>query len=365
MKRVVVLFIDAFSHSYINEEDTPFLSIQDVHPLTPTFGFKQLAAAFSGSDSLSTGFFAEYHFDPEHSPYKWSRILPPPLLSAMDIFRLPINVATRHISSRKVSLSRMVPLEMTRFFNKDSRAYPDNAPVIKLLTENGPTHRLVFAPQVKNNIEAFNLLKELHHSTQVPQFLLIHFPSLDPATHTFGTKSPMVRELVRQVDQMIQESVDMLDDAYLIVFSDHGMLEVKGFIDVLHRTKEVGHLGKDFVVFLDSVMARFWIFRDSVLEAITKVLSSEPNGQLLPLENQKMWDRFGNLLFIASPGYLIYSNYYDRKPPKAMHGYNVSLPSESPLNGILFTMNIPNLTLPHRLSMSDLYPVLQQVIENL
>ena len=79
MKRLVVLFIDAFSHSYINEEDTPFLSTQDVHPLTPAFGFKQLGAAFDGTKPLSTGFFAEYYFDPDHSPYRWSRSFPSPL----------------------------------------------------------------------------------------------------------------------------------------------------------------------------------------------------------------------------------------------------------------------------------------------
>ncbi len=365
MKKIVVLFIDAFSHSYINSEDTPFLSTQDVRSLTPVFGFKQLGAAFGGLDPLSTGFFAEYYFDPDHSPYRWSRIFPLPLLSAMELLRVPINVIARYMSPQKVSISRLVPLEMAKFFNKDSRAYPDNSPVITSLGEKGLTHRLVFSPRVKTNMEAFNLLERLHHSNQIPQFLLIHFSSLDPATHSFGLKSEPVRELVRQVDWIIKEAVDMLGDSYLIVFSDHGMLEVKGFIDVLNKIKAAGSVGKEFVVFLDSIMARFWIFTDSALEAITQILTSEPNGQLFPLENQGMWDRFGNLLFLASPGYLIYPNYYDRKPPKAMHGYDVPLPSESPLNGILLTKNIPNLTLPERLSMSDLYPILKQAIESL
>ena len=143
------------------------------------------------------------------------------------------------------------------------------------------------------------------------------------------------------------------------------MLEVRGFIDVVNRVKAAGRLGKDLVVFLDSIMARLWTFNDASLEAITQILGSEPNGQVFPLQNPEMWDRFGNLLFLASPGYLVYPNCYDQEPPKAMHGYSVSLPSESPLNGILFTVNIPNLTLPARLSMLDLYPILRKTIESL
>ena len=154
MKRVVVLFIDAFSHSYINSQDTPFLFTQNVHSLTPVFGFKQLAAAFGTSNPLSAGFFVEYYFDPDGSPYRWSGIFPPALLSVMDIFRPAINVTARHILTQKVSLSRMIPLKMTRFFNKDSRAYPNKAPLIELLSQNKFSHRLIFAPQVKSNIEA-------------------------------------------------------------------------------------------------------------------------------------------------------------------------------------------------------------------
>ena len=367
IKRVIILFIDAFSYSYINREDTPFLSTQAIHSLTPVFGFKQLAVAFGYPAPFSSGFFAEHYFDPDHSPYRWSRVFPSSLLPAIGLLpRTPINVVSRYMSPQKVSLPKLVPLEVAKFFSKDSRAYPDNSPIITLLREEGLTHRLIFYPQVKANIEAFNLLKGLQSSNQAPQFLLIHFPSLDPAAHSLGPKSELVRQLVRQIDGMIREAIDMLGgDSQIIIFSDHGMLEVKGFIDVLNKTKAAGRLGKDFVVFLDSIMARFWIFRDSSLEAIAQILGSEPNGQVFRPPKQGMRDRFGDLLFLASPGYLIYPNYYDRKPPRAMHGYDVSLPSESPLDGILFTVNMPNLTLPERLSMPDLCPILKQAIKSL
>jgi hypothetical protein len=175
--------------------------------------------------------------------------------------------------------------------------------------------------------------------------------------------SVQVKELVRQIDQIILETANMFESDQLIVFSDHGMLEVKGLIDVLNLVKKVGCLGKDFVVFLDSIMARFWVYKEYLLDYIAESLSSELNGQIFILDKDEIWNRFGNLLFIAMPGYLIYPNYYNKKPPRAMHGYKIPLQSYSPLNGILFTANIPNLILPERLFMADLYAILKRALE--
>ena len=366
MEKIVILFIDAFSYSYIDRENTPFLSTQDTRPLTPVFGFKQLASAFGYPDPLSTGFFAEHYFDPARSPHRWSRISPPFLLSAID--RLPrflIDMTYRHILRQTASL-KLVPLDMLRFFITDNRAYPDDSPLIALLREKGLTQRLIFYPEAKTNVDAFNLLQEMHGSGQLPQFLLVHFPSLDQLGHISGTTSEYLQQMVQQTDRMIGEVVAMFGrNSRIIIFSDHGMCEVKGTINVLEKIREAGRPGKEFAVFLDSTMARFWTFRESSLETITRILGSERHGQVIPLQNPEMRDRFGDILFLVSPGYLIYPNYYDSKPPKAMHGYNVPLPSESDLNGILFTVNMPNLTLPDKLSMLDLYPILKQAIESL
>ncbi|MFH0897769.1 MAG: alkaline phosphatase family protein, partial [Candidatus Bathyarchaeota archaeon] len=184
MKKVVVLFIDAFSQSYIDEEYAPFLSKQRVYSLTPVFGFKQLAAAFTGLDPLSTSVFAEYYFDPVHSPYKWTRIVPSPLLSAMDsLERSPIDTFSRRIFRQGRLTSRLIPVETSQFFAMDTNPFPKPSPIISLLQKKRLSYRLVFSPQVKTNEEAFNLLETFSNSDQRPDFLLVHFPELDPVTH--------------------------------------------------------------------------------------------------------------------------------------------------------------------------------------
>jgi len=366
VKKIVILFIDAFGYSYVNKEDTPFLALQDVHPLTPAFGFKQLAAAFTGLDPLSTSLFAEHYYDPAHSPYKWTSMLPSPLLSIMDaLARAPIDKFSGWVFPHERLTSRLVPLEISRFFAIDVSPFSDPSPITSLLQEKGLSYRFVFFPEVKNNEEAFDLLKALCNSNQVPDFLLIHFPELDPVTHQQGTRSSQRRNLVSKTDLMITKATEMFSkDSYVITFSDHGMFDVRGCIDVATKIKTLGCLGSDFVVFLDSIMARFWIFKDSTFEKIIRLLSEETSGTTILPKRPNMIDKFGDIIFLCSPGYIIFPNYYDSKKPKAMHGYAPISPS-APLNGIFLASDLPTTLTKERLSMTDVAFILKQTINSL
>lgn len=366
MKKIIVLFIDAFSHNYINMKDTPFLSNQDVCALTPVFGFKQLAAAFTGLDPFFTGLFAEHYYDPAHSPYKWTSMLPSPLLSTMDaLARTPIDIFSRRVSHRKRLTSKLVPLEISRFFAINESPFPDPSPITSLLRGKGFSYRFVFFPEVKNNEAAFDLLKALCKSNQGPDFLLIHFPELDPITHQQGTGSSQRRELVSKTDLMIAKATEMFSkDSYVITFSDHGMVDVEGYIDVAAKIKTLGHPGDDFVVFLDSIMARFWIFKDSISQKIIRLLSEETSGTIILPKKPDMIDKFGHIIFLCSPSYIIFPNYYNSKPPKAMHGY-APIPPNSPLNGIFLASDLPTTLTKERLSMTDIALILKQTINSL
>jgi predicted AlkP superfamily pyrophosphatase or phosphodiesterase len=363
MKKIIVLFIDAFSHSYVNKKDTPFLSKQEVCTLAPVFGFKQLAAAFTGLTPLSTGIFTEYYYDPEHSPYKWTKIFPSSFLSMIDsLSRLPISVFSRWVFYRANLTSKLVPLETSRFFAVNRNPFPVPSPIISLLQKKRLSYRFVFFPEVKSNEEAFDLLETLSTSNQIPDFLFVHFPELDPLTHACGTKSSRTRNLVRKIDLMISNAVQMIGkDSYLIAFSDHGMLDVKGHIDITAKINTLDCSRNDFVVFLDSIMARFWVFNESTFEKITRLLNEETAGKIFLPDKPQTIDKFGHIMFLCSPGYVISPNYYDSRLQAAMHGY-ASPPQISPLNGIFLTKNLP-LKLPNkRLLMTDIASILTQTI---
>ena len=363
MKKIIILFIDAFSYSYINEIDTPFLSRQNVCPLTPVLGFKQLAAAFTGLSPLSTGLIAEHYYDPEHSPFSWVSILPSGLLSVIDCIARPYIYKFVAWISRSKQPSKLLPLQFSRFFNVNFDPFPNSATVISLLREKGLNYRFVFYPEVKTNVAAYKLIKSLNRQDKMPDFLLIHFPELDPVTHKFGIESQCRRKLVKELDVIIAKIHEALPPtSCLLVFSDHGMVKVKGQIDILSKVKRIGCLGKDFLVFLDSIMARFWMFDDHLVDEVIKILENEPNGQYFYCDKAKLRPFLGDLAFICNPGYVVFPNYYDQTLPKAMHGYRVNS-DDSPLNGIFFSYNLPKTRIPS--SICDLAYVLRQIIESL
>ena len=367
MKKIIVLFIDAFSHNYLNREDTPFLSTQNVHTLRPVFGFKQLASVFTGLDPCSSGWLAEHYYDPENSPFKWTQSLPSSLLTSIDFFlRKPIDFLNYKILHQNKVLSSKTPLKLAKFFDINEKPFPEKSLIMSLLKEKGLSHRFIFHPEVKTNEEAFKLFKLLYNTKKLPDFLFLHFPELDPVTHSLGTESISRVELTRRLDHMIEKIFMMTSkNSYIIAFSDHGMIDVKNQINLYPKINKLGHLGRDFLVFFDSIMVRFWIFNNSLTQKIEKMLDDEIHGKIVYSKSSEMNEMFGDLMFLCKPGYILFPNFYDQKPPKSMHGYHITPSSKSPLSGILFVSDLLGISKENNFSMTDIASILKHTIESL
>jgi predicted AlkP superfamily pyrophosphatase or phosphodiesterase len=164
-------------------------------------------------------------------------------------------------------------------------------------------------------------------------FALIHVGDLDRVGHRYGPDSPERRAASKNVDSELREIYGLLEgrfsSVHFLIFSDHGMVEVKEFLDV---QKALGDLNldvrKEYLVFLDSTMARFWFFTEDARKTISETLLSLRGGHVLTQEEhvkhhlQYGHNRFGDLIFLADPGVLIFPNFYQsKKPVKGMHGY--------------------------------------------
>jgi len=128
----------------------------------------------------------------------------------------------------------------------------------------------------------------------------IYFGELDRVGHKYGTKSPEIINAVRKIDKKISE----MD--FDLIFSDHGMADVEKLVKV--------PLSKN--CFIDSDMARYWGKENEMITIRNR----------LPLEDGEIIDwpdkRFGDLVFLAKTGNLIFPNFWDKKPVKGMHGYD-------------------------------------------
>jgi len=123
----------------------------------------------------------------------------------------------------------------------------------------------------------------------------IYFGELDGLGHKHGSKSVEIMNAVREID----EKISGMD--FDLIFSDHGMVNVEKIIGVPITEN----------CFIDSDMARYWGNKEEL-----KIIEGK-----LPLDDGEILDwpdkRFGDLIFLAKTGRLIYPNFWDKKKVKA------------------------------------------------
>ncbi len=163
-----------------------------------------------------------------------------------------------------------------------------------------------------------------------PDFCFTHFFELDYVAHEFGTTSKELKDEVRMLD----ETIEKLDTDDLFVFSDHGMIDVKGGVDIAPLIEDTGlEFGKDFAYFLDSTMARFWFRKGDAGKEIEEKLLDIKGGHVLTQQQIGMVYKLPldccDMIFLADPGIVIKSNFFQGdEPVKAMHGYDPRQPDQ-------------------------------------
>lgn len=127
-----------------------------------------------------------------------------------------------------------------------------------------------------------------------------YFGSIDKIAHEYGTKHKKTIEEIKKVDRIISK----MD--FDIIFSDHGMIDIKKVVKVPVKGD----------CFIDSDMARYWGNKEE-LDMIKKELPLD-SGKIIDWKNKD----YGDLIFLANSGVLIYPNFWNKQIVKAMHGYD-------------------------------------------
>lgn len=137
------------------------------------------------------------------------------------------------------------------------------------------------------------------HTAKKKDIEFYYFGELDRLGHKYSPNSIEIIEAVKKIDKKISKI------NFDLIFSDHGMAEIKKIVEV-PITDEC---------FIDSDMARYWGDKKE-LEKIKKKI---------PIEYGKIikWNKkYGDLIFLADTGVLIFPNFWNDKPVKGMHGYD-------------------------------------------
>ncbi len=155
---------------------------------------------------------------------------------------------------------------------------------------------------------------------------------LDTIAHRYGTNSREINEKIRELDNHCRQIIESVSDKYPINFlfwSDHGMVDVEETIDISQLVSDL-----DLLMFLDSSLARFWVDEEYKKKELIRRLNGL-NGKVLSEEDMERYhirfqhNRYGDIIFLANPGVLIFPNYYQKSDPvKAMHGYVPTHPDQ-------------------------------------
>uniref|UniRef100_A0A7V3KNC2 Alkaline phosphatase family protein n=1 Tax=candidate division WOR-3 bacterium TaxID=2052148 RepID=A0A7V3KNC2_UNCW3 len=351
-KLVLMLLIDAFRADYIRY--TTYLKRKQESGITgkfrECFGFVPRAAYFAGLSAEQFGFTNMFCYDPNHSPFTAARFFPAvndyPKIERVTGVRQAIEQLARTRTTSYVAkylYSGEIPIQyLPRFDFSEKYAiwdakYPDQT-FFHILNEHQIPWYVCAWPETNlldDHCDQVIIDKTLQEISLKHKFAFLHLQELDSIGHFYGPSSKEIIQAVQKTDQLIQALVQDLerrfDQVNLLIFGDHGMVNIHSLLDVWERIHQTGLCeGNDFTFFLDSTMARFWFYTKAAQRKVTEALSDVKGGHLLSQEELEYFGiahcdpRNGELYFLADPGVLIYPNFFQRTEPpiKGMHGYD-------------------------------------------
>jgi hypothetical protein len=165
------------------------------------------------------------------------------------------------------------------------------------------------------------------------RLLLLYTPELDATMHTHGPDSPAAKAWLSRCEERIGRVIDAARAAgrspRVRIFGDHGMARVRGYADVAAALAPLGlRMPRDYVVFLDSSMARFWFPNDRARATILSRLGELPGGRFVPdaelreLGVDVAGSAYGEAVWLCDPGIVILPSFMGSSPLAGMHGYH-------------------------------------------
>ena len=197
--------------------------------------------------------------------------------------------------------------------------------IFDILEKNKKSFEVIDWPNHFKNRKAKILFSKSYHSAlklakkSEADFIFVHFLDLEIA-HEFGVESEEVLKVAREIDYAVRQLYEK--DENILIFSDHGMDDIKKEINILSEIAKLGlEFGKDFLYVIGSTTVEFWFKKRGAEEKVKKVLEGLNYGNIIDKKEFHL-DTDSDVIFLAKPGIGFYPNFFSDKHFKAMHGWN-------------------------------------------
>jgi hypothetical protein len=168
-------------------------------------------------------------------------------------------------------------------------------------------------------------------------FLFCYTAALDDALHREGSRGAGVRERMERYDGFLSRAASGAErrgeDLRLVLLSDHGMVDVRGCVDVMGALAGLRcHWPRDYIPFFDATFARFWWRSPAARDEVRAALGGLAGGRWLDdatLEAEGVrfpGHDYGDDVFLLDPGRLIVPSFMGDQPLAGMHGYDPGHP---------------------------------------
>lgn len=347
-----MVMVDALRHDYVNPQDAPFLNSLSVDgvggSLIPSFGFEPDGAYFAGLAPEECNGGAQYWLNPDERTFYGTSLLGLLARVPAPAWRRSVRFAARaiaqamapseHSTVRRMATTAEIPFELLGRFSFSLKRFahePGYAPsptLFDALRKAGLRYYFHGYPEHSVRIEQVEA-RYLREERGGHALAFLFIGDLDRIGHEYGPDSLERRAILRRIDQSLARIYSHASARYrsvhLLVFGDHGMVEVRRHLDLTAAVARAGlDLDRD-AYFLDSTLARFWIDDPRRRLRLNEILEEQDGGRVLNDEARAsyriLWPHrnFGDVIFAADEGVLVHPSFYcsGPRPPKGMHGY--------------------------------------------
>jgi len=371
----IFVLIDALGWKYL--EGCEFLGdiLPYRVPIKTVLGFSSgaIPTILTGVPPSVTGHWNLFYYDPAGSPFRWLRafqFLPDKVLDNR-YSRKIIKELGRHVLGMGPLFECSVSPKILPWFNYvekkniyDHGGINGSRSIFDQLTQRGVAHR-VYSYHHWSDVEILEqAVKDIEG--RKASFFFLYLSEMDMFLHMHCKELGQVEERLRWYDRGLRkvfQAARVVDpEATMTAISDHGMTPISHHYDLARDIEALGlKMPGDYLAVYDSTMARFWFFTDHAKQSVCNCLESLPCGRILSDDELRRLGvlftdrRFGELMFLFHPGWLVSQSDFNGKGwmPSGMHGYH---PHDPWSDAIFLSSSQPPVSVH---TIADVYPCME------
>lgn len=356
----VIVLIDALGWQYVKNQ--AFLDDILPHrtPLQTVLGFSSgaIPTILTGLPPAETGHWNLFYYDPKGSPFRWLRLahfLPDAILDNRISRKLLKELGRRVLGMGPLFECSVSPRFLPVFNYVEKKniygagGIPGSCSIFDELKREGVAHRVYSYHRLTDSQIIDQAVQDIKSNTA--SFYFLYLSEMDMFLHMHCKEPDQIERHLQSYDRglrkVYQASRKVDPEAMMTVISDHGMTPVQHHHDVVGEIDSLGlRMPNDYLAVYDSTMARFWFFNDKSRQSVSDRLSELSCGHILRDEELRQLGvffedrRFGELIFLLHPGWLVSTGNFNGKGwmPIGMHGYH---PQDAWSDAIFLSSNAP------------------------